>query len=245
MGKPRSNQNRQAKHSGRRTEVDEDAILEFESNRPVFGFLSPRGPRQAQLIHALEEKRMIFVTGPAGTGKTFVSTSWAVEQLMAKEIERIIIARPMVGCEEEVGFLPGTEQEKTDPWLGPFFDVMEGKLGKGRVESLKKFGKIVARPIMMMRGLTFRNAIVILDEAQNTTAGQMKMFLTRLGQGSKVVICGDLEQTDLPPGVTNGLEDAVRLFSDVRSAGFVNFLEEDITRDPLVRDIVQAYRKGR
>ena len=221
---------------------DLEALLEHEAQQVKFGPLKPRGRAQAKMISTIKNRRIVFVTGPAGTGKTFVSTSLAAEMLENKEIERIVITRPMVGCDEDIGFLPGTEWEKYAPWLGPFLDVLEGKLGKKKVETYLKFGKIVAKPLQMMRGSTFRNAIVILDEAQNTTKGQMKMFMTRLGEGSRVIIDGDLEQTDLKTGAVNGLADAVNRFRGRDSAGFVEFTDEDITRDPLVRDIVAAYR---
>jgi len=219
-----------------------EAHLEYEMNKVRFCQFQPRNKAQERYADAIEEKRIIFALGPAGVGKTFVATSIACEMLEAKEIERIIIARPMVGCDEEIGALPGSEMEKYAPWLGPFFDVMEGKLGKKKVESYLQYGKIVARPLMMMRGTTFRNALVILDEAQNTTPGQMKMFLTRLGEGSRVIIDGDLEQSDLPAGKLNGLADATHKLRNSNSAAFVEFTEDDITRDPLVREIVLAYR---
>lgn len=221
---------------------NEDAILEYEQNRVKFGPLKPRNEKQAFFVETLEEKRIVFATGVAGTGKTFVSTSWAVEKLEAKEIDRIIITRPMIGCDEDIGFLPGTEAEKYAPWLGPFFDVLNGKLGKKKVESYIKYGLIIAKPLMMMRGETFRNAIILLDEAQNTTQGQMKMILTRLGERSRIVISGDVEQTDLPAHKGNGLRDAVQRFEGRKSAGFVNFTDNEITRDVLVRDVIEAYR---
>lgn len=219
-----------------------EAKIEHEMNRIIFGPLQARNEAQGQMIATIKSKRVSFVTGPAGTGKTFVSTSLAAEMLEAGQIERLVICRPMVGCEEEMGFLPGTEEEKYQPWLGPFFDVLEGKLGKKKVQTYLKFGKIVAKPLMMMRGSTFRNAFVILDEAQNTTEGQMKMFLTRIGSGAKVVIDGDPEQHDLPPGKKSGLVQAMRLFKGSPNFGMVSFTEDDIERDPLVREIVKAYR---
>lgn len=219
-----------------------EAHLEAEMNKLRFGPLQGRNATQRFMIQAITEKRIVFVTGPAGTGKTFVATSMGCEMLEADDIAKIVIVRPMVGCDEEMGFIPGTEYEKYAQWLGPFLDVLEGKLGKKKVESYLKFGKIVAQPLMTMRGETFRNAMVILDEAQNTTPGQMKMFLTRLGEGSRVVVDGDLEQSDLPCGKDNGLADALHKLRNSHSAGFVKFSEDDITRDPLVREIVLAYR---
>jgi phosphate starvation-inducible PhoH-like protein len=223
---------------------DFEAKIEHEMSRIIFGPLQAQNEAQGQMISTIKSKRVTFVTGPAGTGKTFVATSLAAEMLEAGEIERLVIARPMVGCEEEIGFLPGTEQEKYAPWLDPFMDVLEGKLGKKKVETYFKYGKIVAKPLMMMRGSTFRNAFVILDEAQNTTEGQMKMFLTRLGAGSRVVVDGDVEQTDLPAGKKSGLVDALARFRGKSSFGVVEFTEDDIQRDPLVREIVKGYRKA-
>lgn len=241
---------RQARRNARRhpelvaSQDQFEAQIEHEMSRIIFGPLQARNEAQGRMIATIKSKRVNFVIGPAGTGKTFVATSMAAEMLEAGEIERIVIARPMVGCEEDMGFLPGTEAEKYQPWLGPFFDVLEGKLGKKKVETYLKFGKIVASPLQRMRGSTFRNAFVILDEAQNTTVGQMKMFLTRLGTNSRAVIDGDIEQNDLPKGKESGLADAVKRFKGSKHFGFVEFTEDDIERDPIVREVVKAYRKA-
>lgn len=216
--------------------------VEYEMNRPKFGPLKPRGENQAKALELLNHSRLTFLIGPAGTGKSFLSTSWAIEQFLSNKVERIVITRPMVGCDEEIGFVPGTEQEKFSGWIGPFIDVMEGKMGKKAVEAQFTLGKFLAKPLMMMRGSTFRNAIVLLDEAQNTTPAQMKMFLTRIGEGTKVIINGDIEQSDLPKGTKNGLEDVLELFNDSRHVSIFEFQEHDITRDPLVREIVKLYR---
>lgn len=237
---------RRQKNRANKTETvlsNEEARLEYSQNKLRFGKLIPRNPRQAQMIQLMDEKRLVFAVGPAGTGRTFCSTSWAVEKLINEEIDKIVITRPMVGCDEDMGFLPGDEQEKFSGWLGPFIDVLEGKLGKGKVQTLMKYEKIIARPLMMMRGSTFRNSVVILDEAQNTTPGQMKMFLTRVGEGTKLIINGDVEQTDLPEHKGNGLKEALSLFRESNTVGIVKFLDGDITRDPLVREIIKAYRK--
>jgi phosphate starvation-inducible PhoH-like protein len=218
-----------------------DGKLEAEANRIRFKELQPRNESQARCIDVVENFRLAFVTGPAGTGKTFISMSLACEALEAGEIERIIITRPMVGCDEDMGFLPGTEWEKFKAWIGPALEVLEGKLGAKKVQSYVEYKKIVGSPLMMMRGSTFRNSFVLLDEAQNSTKGQMQMFLTRLGEGSKVVVAGDLRQSDRA-GDDNGLADAVNRFKDSRVMGRFEFDEEDITRDPLVREVVKAYR---
>lgn len=224
------------------TQNDLEAHLEYEVNKIRFKQFQPRNEAQSKYAEAIENKRIIFALGPAGVGKSYVATSLACEMLEANEIERILIVRPMVGCDEEIGHLPGSLAEKVHPWLGPIFEILNGKLGKKKVESYLEYGKIVATPLMLMRGTTFRNAMVILDEAQNTTPGQMKMFLTRLGEGSRVVIDGDLEQSDLPKHKENGLADAVHKLRNSHSAAFIEFSEDDITRDPLVREIVLAYR---
>lgn len=223
-------------------EKNQISQVEYEMNRPKFGPLRPRGDNQAKALELMNHSRLLFLTGPAGTGKSFLSTSWAVEQFLLNKVERIVITRPMVGCDEEIGFVPGTEQEKFAGWIGPFIDVMEGKMGKKSVETQFTLGKFLAKPLMMMRGSTFRNSIVLLDEAQNTTPAQMKMFLTRIGEGTRVIVNGDVEQSDLPKGTRNGLQDALELFEESRHATVFEFQEHDITRDPLVREIVKLYR---
>lgn len=223
------------------TQKEVDAKLEAAVNRIRFGQLEPRNESQARCIQVIEDTRLSFVTGPAGTGKTFLSISLACEMLEAGEIERIIITRPMVGCDEDMGFLPGTEWEKFKAWIGPALEVLEGKLGAKKVESYVAYKKIVGAPLMMMRGSTFRNSFVLLDEAQNSTKGQMQMFLTRLGEGSKVVVAGDLRQSDRASD-DNGLADAVHRFRNAKVMGRFEFDEDDITRDPLVREVVKAYR---
>lgn len=242
----RADARRERKHGEKFPELvgsqkETDAKLEAAVNRIRFGQLEPRNEAQARCIQVVEDTRLAFVTGPAGTGKTFLSISLACEMLEANEIERIIITRPMVGCDEDMGFLPGTEWEKFKAWIGPALEVLEGKLGAKKVESYVAYKKIVGAPLMMMRGSTFRNSFVLLDEAQNSTKGQMQMFLTRLGEGSKVVVAGDLRQSDRA-GDDNGLADAVHRFRNSSVMGRFEFDEDDITRDPLVREVVKAYR---
>lgn len=217
---------------------------EFRSNKPIFGPLVPRNEKQSEVLEDLRDAmiRMMFLVGPAGTGKTFVPTSFAAEELVNQKIDQIVITRPMVGCDEDMGFLPGTEQEKFEGWVGPFMEILQGKLGRAKLKTYMDNGAIVAKPLMMMRGSTFRRSVVILDEAQNSTTGQMKMFLTRAGQGSRLVITGDTEQSDLPPGEDNGLAEALWLFGRSKVASIHKFSEADITRDPLVREVVRAYR---
>lgn len=257
MSGNQSRQNRQARRADKRREADKrqgkqypelvqrqneiEGKLEAEMNRVRFGPLSPRNESQARCIAMMERNRLALITGPAGTGKTFISLSMACELLEAGEIERIVITRPMVGCDEDLGFLPGTEWEKFKVWIGPALEILEGKLGAKKVESYVTYKKIVGAPLMFMRGSTFRNSFVILDEAQNSTKGQMQMFLTRLGEGSKVAVCGDLRQSDRA-GDNNGLADVVERFKGSRVMGRFEFEEDDITRDPLVLEIVKAYR---
>lgn len=257
MSGNQSRQNRQSRREQKRRECDRkqgkqypdlvqsqnelDGALEREANRIRFGKLEPRNEAQSRCIAMLENSRLSLVTGPAGTGKTFLSVSIACEMLEAGLIEKIFLTRPMVGCDEDMGFLPGTEWEKFKAWIGPGLEVLEGKLGAKKVQSYVEYKKIVGAPLMMMRGTTFRNAVVILDEAQNSTKGQMQMFLTRLGEGSKVIVAGDLRQSDRA-GNDNGLADVVQRFKGSRVLGRFEFEEEDITRDPLVREIVKAYR---
>lgn len=218
-----------------------DGELERQMNRVRFGPLEPRNESQSRAIAEIERTRMTFLIGPAGTGKTFLSVSTACEMLESGEIERIVLTRPMVGCDEDMGFLPGTEWEKFKAWIGPGLEVLEGKLGAKKVASYVEYKKIVGMPLMMMRGATFRDSFVILDEAQNSTKGQMKMFLTRLGAGSKVIVTGDLKQSDRA-GNDNGLAHAVDLFHNSKIMGRFEFDVDDIERDPLVREVVLAYR---
>lgn len=218
-----------------------DGELERQANRVRFGPLEPRNEAQSRCIAMLERSRLAIITGPAGTGKTFLTVSMACEMLEAGEIERIVLTRPMVGCDEDMGFLPGTEWEKFKAWIGPGLEVLEGKLGAKKVESYVAYKKIIGSPLMMMRGSTFRNSLVILDEAQNSTKGQMQMFLTRLGEGSKALVLGDLRQSDRA-GDNNGLQDVVDRFAKSNVMGRFEFEDDDITRDPLVREIVKAYR---
>lgn len=249
MSNPSRNQSRQHKQAARQAREAEktekanaEAKVTYERPRALLSKLEARRPNQKILIDLLKTKRIVFATGPAGTGKTFVVTSWAAEMLINKEIERIVITRPVVGCDEDMGFLPGTEEEKFEGWVDPFMEILEGKLGKSQTEYFIKSGKIVVKPLMRMRGATFRNSVVLLDEAQNTTQKQMKMFLTRIGQNGRLIINGDFEQSDLPERIIDGLSDAVRRISPSAGIGMVQFTEEDVVRDPLVKEILEAYR---
>lgn len=201
---------------------------------------------QGHMIMSIKDKVITFVTGPAGTGKTYISAGLAAEALENKSIDKIIITRPMVSCDEDMGALPGNEEEKYAPWVRPVMDVFIERLGLGTVEYLLKSKKIEWMPLQRMRGMSIKRSWVILDEAQNTTPSQMKMFLTRLGEGSKLIIDGDVEQSDLKDGrgyaLESGLSHAIERIGGHNKVGLVNFDENDIVRHGLIKDIILAYR---
>lgn len=194
---------------------------------------------QAALKNALDVYAVTFAVGEFGTGKTFVPGCDAADKFMAGEVDKIIITRPAVGCDEELGFLPGDLLEKIAPWAKPVVEVLEERLGAGYVEYLIKVGKIEIAPLAFLRGRTFANAYVILDEAQNTTPRQMKLFLSRIGEGTTMVIDGDLEQQDIAG--KSGLEDAIERFKGHPSFGYVEFGVEDIVRSGVAREICYGY----
>ena len=201
----------------------------------------PRTPRQAEYIAALKDHDMVFGLGPAGTGKTYLAAAVGVSMLLAGKVDRIILSRPAVEAGEHLGFLPGDMKEKVDPYLRPLYDALYDMLPPEQLQKRMASGEIEIAPLAFMRGRTLGNAFVILDEAQNTTPVQMKMFLTRLGTNSRMVITGDLSQIDLPAGMTSGLHEAVRILKNVEGIKFVEFTEEDIVRHHLVSLIVKAY----
>jgi phosphate starvation-inducible PhoH-like protein len=219
-----------------------DEILFYE--RPVTRESRPLEPKtlnQKRYLSCMKAHTLTVATGPAGTGKTFLCTALAAQMLQAHQINKIILTRPAVEAGESLGFLPGELEEKFDPYMQPYRDVLEQRLGKSHVECLIKRGQIVTAPLAYMRGTTFRDAFVILDEAQNTTPAQMKMFLTRIGENSKVVVNGDIDQSDLRG--PSGLEDAVGRLQQVSDCGFVEFTMDDIVRHDLVGRIIRAYNK--
>ena len=187
----------------------------------------------------------MFGTGPAGTGKTWLAVAHAVQLFERKEVDRIILSRPAVEAGERLGFLPGDMREKVDPYLRPIYDALYDLMDARIVERALQTGEIEIAPLAFMRGRTLSNAVVILDEAQNTTAMQMKMFLTRLGENSRMIVTGDPSQVDLPPGQTSGLAEAMRLLDGVEGIGHVSFTAEDVIRHELVARIVAAYDKRR
>jgi len=199
---------------------------------------------QDAYLRALKRSPLVFGTGPAGTGKTWLAVAYAVQLFERKEVDRIVLSRPAVEAGERLGFLPGDMREKVDPYLRPIYDALFDMMDARIVERALQSGEIEIAPLAFMRGRTLSNAAVILDEAQNTTAMQMKMFLTRLGENSRMIVTGDPSQVDLPPGQTSGLSEAVRLLADVEGIGHVVFTHEDVVRHPLVARIVAAYEQA-
>lgn len=201
----------------------------------------PRSTRQATYMEALAKDDLIFSLGPAGTGKTYLAVAQAVSQLITGTVDRLILSRPAVEAGEKIGFLPGDMKEKVDPFLRPLYDALYDTLPAEQVERRIESGEIEIAPIAFMRGRTLADAFVILDEAQNTSPAQMKMFLTRFGMNSRMVICGDPKQVDLPGEAVSGLADAVHKLRDVDKVSVVKFGAADVVRHPLVGKIVEAY----
>jgi phosphate starvation-inducible PhoH-like protein len=214
--------------------------LEVHTRRRV---IAPRSHIQGEYLRAIDQVPLVFGQGPAGTGKTYLAVAKAVQCLLAGDIDRIILSRPAVEAGEQLGFLPGDMREKVDPYLRPLYDALFDMIPEQQVEKHLKNGEIEIAPLAFMRGRTLANAFVILDEAQNTTAMQMKMFLTRMGENSRMVITGDLSQVDLPRGVRSGLRDCMGILGAVDGVRFVTFGEADVVRRPLVARIVHAYNE--
>jgi phosphate starvation-inducible PhoH-like protein len=202
-----------------------------------------RGANQVQYTKAMRERDLTFGIGPAGTGKTFLAVAAAVEALSADQVRRIVLVRPAVEAGERLGFLPGDLTQKVDPYLRPMYDALYEMMGFDRVGRLIERHVIEIAPLAFMRGRTLNESFVILDEAQNTTPEQMKMFLTRIGFGSRAVVTGDVTQTDLPRGKESGLKHATRVLRDVPEIAFVHFTAADVVRHPLVQSIVTAYAR--
>ena len=203
--------------------------------------VSPRSPGQTSYLEALSNHELVFGLGPAGTGKTYLAVAMAVSLLMNGEVDRIVVSRPAVEAGERLGFLPGDLREKVDPYLRPLYDALYEMLPAEQVINRLSNGEIEVAPLAFMRGRTLSNAFIILDEAQNTTPVQMKMFLTRLGENSRMVVTGDLSQIDLPNGQPSGLRDAVDLLVGLDEVAVVEFTNADVVRHSLVTRIVQAY----
>lgn len=203
--------------------------------------LKPKTLGQKRYVDNIRKNDIVFGIGPAGTGKTYLAMAMAVKAFRNKEVTRIILTRPAVEAGESLGFLPGDLQEKVDPYLRPLYDALFDILGAESYLKYKERGLIEVAPLAYMRGRTLESAFIILDEAQNTTTEQMKMFLTRLGNGSKAVVTGDITQIDLPPGKSSGLKQAERILKDIKGISFSYFDKTDVVRHRLVQDIIEAY----
>lgn len=201
----------------------------------------PKTFKQKTYIEAIKANDMVFGVGPAGTGKTYLAMSMAVSALVNKEVKRVVLCRPAVEAGEKLGFLPGDMAEKVNPYLRPLYDALHDMVDYERAAEMVEKGMIEVAPLAFMRGRTLSNAFVILDEAQNTTSGQMKMLLTRLGSGSKCVVTGDVTQIDLPRGQVSGLVEALSILKSIEGLEVVHFSDEDVIRHPLVSRIVRAY----
>ncbi len=218
-------------------DVFTDTVLVSSRARPI----APKGLAQKRYIEAIRNDDIVFGIGPAGTGKTYLAMAMAVRQLMDKQVKRIVLCRPAVEAGEKLGFLPGSMEEKVNPYLRPLYDALNDMMDIDRASNLIQRGVIEVAPLAFMRGRTLNDAFVILDEAQNTTTEQMKMFLTRLGFDSKAVITGDVTQVDLPGGMRSGLIEARELLSGIPGIQFCYFTEVDVVRHPLVQEIIKAY----
>jgi phosphate starvation-inducible PhoH-like protein len=213
----------------------------FKSSRNKI--ITPKSVAQKRYLDAMRDRDIVFGVGPAGTGKTFLAMAMAVGCLLRKEVKRIILARPAVEAGEKLGFLPGDMAEKVNPYLRPLHDALYVMLEYEQAEKLMERGTIEVAPLAFMRGRTLNDSFVILDEAQNTTSEQMKMFLTRIGFGSKAVITGDITQTDLPSGRVSGLNEALAILDGVEGIRFCFFTEIDVVRHPIVQEIIKAYER--
>lgn len=214
-------------------------IIHGMNGKPIVA----RTENQQRLVKAFEENDLVFATGPAGTGKTFVAIALAVKALKNKEIRKIILSRPAVEAGEKLGFLPGEMKDKLDPYLQPLYDALQDMVPGAKLKEYMENNVIQIAPLAFMRGRTLNDAVIILDEAQNTTTHQIKMFLTRLGMNAKMIITGDVTQIDLPPTATSGLVQAMQILKGVKGIGKVEFDKKDIVRHKLVQRIVEAYDK--
>ena len=217
----------------------ENLIIHGMNGKPIVA----RTENQQRLVKAFEENDLVFATGPAGTGKTFVAIALAVKALKNKEIRKIILSRPAVEAGEKLGFLPGEMKDKLDPYLQPLYDALQDMVPGAKLKEYMENNVIQIAPLAFMRGRTLNDAVIILDEAQNTTTHQIKMFLTRLGMNAKMIITGDVTQIDLPPTATSGLVQAMQILKGVKGIGKVVFEKKDIVRHKLVQRIVEAYDK--
>ena len=224
-------------NTGSLTELDSDIICHTISGRPV----KPKTNGQKAYVDAIHDNMITFGIGPAGTGKTYLAMAMAITAFRSDEVSRIILTRPAIEAGEKLGFLPGDLQSKVDPYLRPLYDALYQIMGAEGFQKNMEKGLIEVAPLAYMRGRTLDNAYIILDEAQNTTPAQMKMFLTRIGFGSKVIVTGDQTQKDLAPGVTSGLDIAMRVLKKIEGIAFCELTSRDVVRHPLVQKIVEAY----
>lgn len=220
------------------TEKESDEEVFLTTKRRV---ITARSRQQAAYIQCLKENELVFAEGPAGTGKTYLAVAFGVEMMLAGQMDRLILSRPAVEAGERLGFLPGDIREKVDPYLRPLYDALHDMLPLEQVTKKLALAEIEVAPLAFMRGRTLSDSIIILDEAQNTTEVQMKMFLTRLGNNSRMIITGDLSQIDLPKGTPSGLQEAMTTLNGIKGVGYVSFSERDVVRHPLVSRIVRAY----
>ncbi|QHT66696.1 phosphate starvation-inducible protein PhoH [Rhodocytophaga rosea] len=224
---------------------DESAVQVPEEDIILYGtkgfVIKPKTANQKTLVEAAEKHDLVFAIGPAGTGKTYISVALAVKALKNKEVKKIIITRPAVEAGENLGFLPGDLKEKIDPYLRPIYDALDDMIPAEKLKFYQENRVIEIAPLAYMRGRTLHNAFILLDEAQNTTAMQIKMFLTRMGPNSKVIVTGDRSQIDLPRHQKSGLVEALHILKDIKGIGFVELDAKDVVRHKLVRDIINAY----
>ena len=217
----------------------ENLIIHGMNGKPI----TARTENQQLLVKAFENNDLVFATGPAGSGKTFVAIALAVKALKNKEVRKIILSRPAVGAGEKLGFLPGEMKDKLDPYLQPLYDALQDMIPAAKLKEYMENNVIQIAPLAFMRGRTLNDAVIILDEAQNTTTHQIKMFLTRLGMNAKMIVTGDVTQIDLPPSTTSGLIQAMQILKGVNGIGKIEFTKKDIVRHKLVQRIVEAYDK--
>ncbi|HVU01026.1 MAG TPA: PhoH family protein [Polyangiaceae bacterium] len=221
------------------TDLLDEVVLVSQRRRPVV----PKGPMQRRYVEAIRAHDLTFGIGPAGTGKTYLAMAVAASALMKRDVKRIVLTRPAVEAGEKLGFLPGDLAEKVNPYLRPLYDALHDMLEFDKIDQMRERGQIEVAPLAFMRGRTLNDSFVILDEAQNATSEQMRMFLTRLGYGSKAVVTGDMTQTDLPQGSRSGLREARTLLEGVEGVAVCEFSDADVVRHPLVQKIVVAYEK--
>lgn len=220
-------------------EVQDGIIIYGSKGNPI----KPKTPNQIKLVQLVKENDLVFALGPAGTGKTYISVALAVQALKNKQVKKIIVTRPAVEAGENLGFLPGDLKEKIDPYLRPIYDALNDMLPFEKLQYYMEREIIEIAPLAYMRGRTLNNAFILLDEGQNTTPMQMKMFLTRMGPESKMIVTGDVSQVDLPSNQRSGLKEATRILTNVKGIGIIELNERDVVRHKLVRDIIEAYDK--